>query len=195
MIKEHIDHDCQHLLSSFYMSYIYWPLPASQSLIRYYDYLHLKMTEVRRMSTKSKVRFDWDLCLICFIFMFSHWDTGVTTVPGHSLFVVAKAPWLLLIRFVTFVWILCYQTFRRCISAFQGCIPLCFRNCERDIQMTTKRGYSFWINWWVDCISQPSLHLTGAMWQVLNIMFKDTGFCKAGRMQRCCNRSAGIYHL
>lgn len=147
------------------------------------------------MSTKSKVRFDWDLCLICFIFMFSHWEMGVTTVPGHSLFVVAKVPWLLLISFMTFVWILCYQTFRRCISDFQGCNPLCFQNCERDIQMITKLGYSFLVDWWVDCISQPSLHLTGAMRQVLNIMFKDNGFCKAGRMQRCYNRPAGKYDL
>ena len=120
---------------------------------------------------------------------------GVTTVPGHSLFVVAKVPWLLLISFMTFVWILCYQTFRRCISDFQGCNPLCFQNCERDIQMITKLGYSFLVDWWVDCISQPSLHLTGAMRQVLNIMFKDNGFCKAGRMQRCYNRPAGKYDL
>lgn len=99
--------------------------------------------------------------------------------------------------FIAFVRLLCYQAVRRFISAIQGWTPLCFPNCDRDLYiLTSPIPLSGYTSGCVDFFFNPSLHLRGAMWCVLNNgMFKDNGFCEAGKTLRGCNRAAGRYGL
>lgn len=120
--------------------------------------LTLLISHCNEYQPKAGVRFDWDLCIICFIFIFSHLEMRVPKVPDHSLFPIAKVPWPFTNGFRDICLDFVIRHFKGTFQIFKGGFPCAFQTVSETSRWSPSQVFqSRYTGGWIEFPSLPCI--------------------------------------